>query len=854
MALVDRLRERFGRIDAVLAICGFVGLLLLLFLGPRLHPDAGVVDHIPRAEAIERARTFAEAVGRLDLENATAEASVHRRGAYLDSLQRRYGRPELIRRLRGGNLPAYVWEITWSAQVENETEELVRVELDLSGNPIGIATESRAITAGLRHEEALATALLRQGSRDSIPAGPLAFRFDNTAGEQAESEAVPGRSDPNSLGASDVVALARYHLAQTGLGDRATRIDSVFVSSEEGFVTATVQVSAESEDPDRWVEAGLEMLANGPLLRLEPRFHRSAESTSEFSGEQLIEISSVFLFALLGLILVIVFFRRISARLIDTRAAIRDGMVGGAAAGLAMSTEIISTEAPGTTVEIVVIAVGTVLMAFAAAGFMFFISGAATSVARDRWEEHLRPLDLARQFYIRNVPVGRALVRGAMAGLALIGLGILALLVFPRVAIHISNNGGILGGQTLGFAALQAIGGKFFFALFATYTVVMGLGSLLRVRTRSVAFATVVSVLLLGLIGISPLDLRPLGVELALSVLMAVVITWLFWRFDALSAIAAFFVLHLAAAALPGLSIPGSTEMLNAFGILLVVVILFVLGGAGVLSERNSQEVPHIVPEYVEELAQRERLKRELELAREVQLSFLPARSPDYAGLDIASVCLPANEVGGDYYDFFQMDGRKLGVVVGDVSGKGMQAAFYMTLMKGILQSMSTSLFGPAEILSKANELFRMNAPRGAFMSMIFGLFDTTAGTWTFARAGHNPVLVHRAAADRPEVIKPSGAAIGLASGSIFSSSLEEKTVPLNPGDLLLIYTDGITEAMDENRSLYDENRLEDVVARSRGRSAEDVVSAIIEDVEAFRGTAPRHDDMTMVAVRVTGD
>lgn len=854
MAFLDRLRERFGRTDGLLAICGFGGLLLLLILGPRLHPDAGVVGHLPRAEAIERARTFAEAVGRLDLENATAEASVQRRGAYLDSLQRRYGRPDLIRRLRRGDLPAYVWEVTWSARVENETEELASVVLNLAGDPIGIGTESRAITAGLRHEEALAAALLRDGARDSIPAGPLAFRFDNTSGEQSTSEAASGRTDPTVLGAGDVVAMARYHLAQTGLADRRTRVDSVFVSSEEGFVTATVQMSAESEDPEHWFEAEMEMLANGPLVRLEPRFQRSPESTSEFTGEHLVEISSVFLFALLGLILVIVFFRRISARLIDTRAAIRDGMIGGAAAGLAMSTEIISTELPGTTMEIVVIAVGTVLMAFAAAGFIFFISGAATSVARDRWEGHLRPLDLARQFYVRNIPVGRALVRGVMGGMALIGVGILALVLFPRAAVRISNDGGLLGGQVLGFPALQAIGGKFFFALFATYTVVMGVGSLLRVRTRSFAVAAVVSVLLLGLLGISPLNLRPLGMELALSILMAGVITWMFWRFDALSAIAAFFVLHLAAAALSGLSIPGSTEMVNALAILLVVVFLLVLGVTGVLSERSSQEVPQIVPEYIEELAQRERLKRELELAREVQLSFLPARSPECPGLDIASVCLPANEVGGDYYDFFQMDGRKLGVVVGDVSGKGMQAAFYMTLMKGILQSMSTSPFGPAEILNRANELFRMNAPRGAFMSMIFGLFDTTAGTWTFARAGHNPVIVHRAAADRPEIIKPSGAAIGLASGSIFSSNLEEKTVRLNPGDLLLIYTDGITEAMDENRSLYDENRLEEVVARSRGQSAEDVVSAIIEDVEAFRGTAPRHDDMTMVAVRVTGD
>lgn len=853
MALSEQLRSRFGLIDAVLAGCALVGLLLLLFVGPRLHPDAGVDGHIPRAEAVERARAFAEAAGRVDLHNAEAEASIRRRTTFLDSLQRRYGRPELIRRLRQGDLPAYYWRVIWTEPSTNGRRNVARVELTLSGDPIAISTNTSALSSEIRHDEALAAALLRDGVRDSIPQDALAFRFDNLSGEQFAAHAEQSAADPTTLGAADAVALARHHLALSGLGSRADRIDSVFVSSEEGLVTATVRVSTTRGDLGERFTADVELLAGGSLIRMEPQFHRPAEEREGLSGEEITEIATVFLFAVLALIMVVVFFRRITARLIDTKAAIRDGIVGGVAAAISMSTNVVATDTPGSSMETAVIIVGAVLTAFAAAGFMFFISGAATSVTRDRLADKLHSIDLARQLYVRNVPVGRALVRGVLAGLGLIGLGIIVLAAFPRVAVDTHGSAVMFGGYFPGFTAFQALGGKLFFALFATYTVIAGIGSLLWRRSRSIVVAAVGSALLLGMLAISPLDLAPVGWEVALSAVMGAVIVWTFWRFDALSALTTFFVMALSADVLPGLSLPVSVDLVNPILLLLVVGALLILGLVGVLSDQTDEEVPHVVPEYIEELAQRERLKRELELAREVQLSFLPARSPEHPGLDIASVCLPANEVGGDYYDFFWMDGRKLGVVVGDVSGKGMQAAFYMTLMKGILQSMSTSPFGPAEILSRANQLFRMNAPRGIFMSMIFGVFDVDADKWTFARAGHNPVLVHRASTDRTEILQPNGAAIGLASGSMFLNNLEEKTIHLSPGDLLLIYTDGITEAMDESRCLYDEERLGRVVAHSRGRTAGEVVASVIKDVEEFRGAAPRHDDMTMVAVRVKG-
>ncbi len=831
-----------------------IGIGLFFFAAPQQVPDYGASVHIPRSEAIERARSFGEAAARMQLEDAQAQAVIRRKRDLLDTLQHRMGRREAIQHIRSSGVPAYFWRVEWTEDAENGSDEIATVDLTLSGHPIGLTTQADAVTPSLRHDEALASIRDTLAASDSLPLPDrLSFRFDD---ERSEGTPRPrSETDRAVLGRSGIAQLARYHLQSTFFAERGYRVDSVFVSGEDGVVTATVRVSATAVEPDgEWFSADVELRPAGTLVSLDSRFVRSTEQRPGMSGEDVFELGTLFLFALLGLILVVVFFRRINARLIDTRTALRDATIGGVAAAISMSTEVVSTEVPGSMVDLAVVVVGTVLTAFAAAAFVFFISGAANSVARHRWEDKLRSLDLARQFFVRNVPVGLSLVRGVLGGLALVGLAVLALLLIPQLEVRFSDDRALFATPFAGASAIQAIAGRFFYALFATYTVILGIGGLLQLRAKRAAVPIVGMVLVLALLRISPVSLRPLSLEIVISGLLGAGIVWMFWRHDTLSAMTALFVLVLVVVALPGWSVPSAPEIIGSIVIVSVPAALLLLGLTGALGDKTSEEVPVIIPEYIEELASRERLKRELELAREVQVSFLPASSPECRGLDIASVCLPAHEVGGDYYDFFPISDGRLGVVVGDVSGKGMQAAFYMTLMKGILQSMTTDSLGPAAILTRANGLFRINAPRGTFMSMVLGIFDVGAKTWTFARAGHNPVLVHRAAADRPDVIQPNGAAIGLTSNSIFAGSLEERTITIAAGDLLLIYTDGVTEAMNLKRALYDDKRLQEVVARCKGRTAQEVIEAIIDDVHAFSGAAPRHDDMTMVAVRVTSN
>ncbi len=179
-------------------------------------------------------------------------------------------------------------------------------------------------------------------------------------------------------------------------------------------------------------------------------------------------------------------------------------------------------------------------------------------------------------------------------------------------------------------------------------------------------------------------------------------------------------------------------------------------------------------------------MQSELEIARDVQMSFLPVKNPQFKGLDIAAKCIPALEVGGDYYDFVRLDESRLGIIIGDVSGKGTQAAFYMTLTKGFVKALSKTIKSPSEFLIQINELFYENVERGTFISMIYGIFDLKENTLTFSRAGHNPVLARQSDKNEIELLNPVGLALGLEKGQIFSRTIKELKVTCVP--VMLLY------------------------------------------------------------------
>jgi serine phosphatase RsbU (regulator of sigma subunit) len=252
---------------------------------------------------------------------------------------------------------------------------------------------------------------------------------------------------------------------------------------------------------------------------------------------------------------------------------------------------------------------------------------------------------------------------------------------------------------------------------------------------------------------------------------------------------------------------------------------------------------------------EKQRLDDELRIAHEIQTSLLPDRPPTYAGLTIADLCVPAREVGGDYYDFFELGPRQLGVLVADVSGKGTSAALYMAELKGLMLALSHEERSPKKLLTRVNHLLADHLDNRSFITMTYGVIDLDARTLTHARAGHTPlIVVSRRCKEDVEVIIPNGMVLGLrlpGAADRFESLLEEHTMPIDPGDVIVFYTDGITEAMNVAGDLFSDESLARVVCSHRTLDATGIRERVLRDVHAFVGEAEPHDDMTMVIVKV---
>lgn len=248
---------------------------------------------------------------------------------------------------------------------------------------------------------------------------------------------------------------------------------------------------------------------------------------------------------------------------------------------------------------------------------------------------------------------------------------------------------------------------------------------------------------------------------------------------------------------------------------------------------------------------EREHMAKELEIAWNVQKSLLPGSNPDFPGFDIAGLCKPAKEVGGDYYDYIPLGPGKLALVIGDVSGKGIPASFYMTLTKGFIQSTMTEHSSPREVLIKVNELMYKTIDRRAFVTMFIVVVDRESKKIVCARAGHNPAIHFASKNSQFTLLKPDGIALGLRNTDAFSGCLREYELSLEENDRLLLYTDGLTETLDAYGNEFGEKGLMYVLFENREKSSEELVERVFERVREIADGGKQYDDMTMLALRV---
>jgi sigma-B regulation protein RsbU (phosphoserine phosphatase) len=255
--------------------------------------------------------------------------------------------------------------------------------------------------------------------------------------------------------------------------------------------------------------------------------------------------------------------------------------------------------------------------------------------------------------------------------------------------------------------------------------------------------------------------------------------------------------------------------------------------------------------------AEKKRLEEELRIARQIQMSLLPRGPLEMPGLGVTALCVPAREVGGDYYDFFPLGHDRLGVLIADVSGKGTSAALYMAELKGLVLSLSQIYQSPRELLLEVNRIISENLDSRSFITMSYAVLDLKRGVMTFARAGHTPLiyLPGRAAARRDaQVLTPNGMVVGLrieGAAAKFAELLEEEQLTLDNGDVIVLYTDGITEAMNDSEDLFGEGRLSRLVEEHGHLASGELRERILREIEAFVGGADQHDDMTMILIKV---
>ncbi len=250
------------------------------------------------------------------------------------------------------------------------------------------------------------------------------------------------------------------------------------------------------------------------------------------------------------------------------------------------------------------------------------------------------------------------------------------------------------------------------------------------------------------------------------------------------------------------------------------------------------------------EANEKKRLDHDLEIAREIQSILLPSDPPPVPGYEISGLNIPARQVSGDYFDYLLIDDNRTGVAIADVSGKGVPASLIMAMCRSVIRSQAPAKVSPADLLKQVNRQLYPDIKEDMFISMAYLVLNAHSGDVTMARAGHDPPYVYRAATGRVESLNPKGMALGIDSGEVFDRVCGDFEFTLQPGDYVLLYTDGATEALDAEGDEFGAERLVHALQASATGSAANVIRRLTDDLKTFVGNYPQHDDITLIAIR----
>ena len=848
--------------DLILVTAGVIALLLFFWLYAGFHPLSSADNRLGDTVAERYAEELLVSHGYYTDESPVTTFRTN--SSILDSIQVQTDFNEFYTNpLYRSLFPVFYWRTNFLIEREDvgfqfgfpgSAAKVIEIHQSESGNLIGLLNSENIFPDTDFHHEALSYALgfdvlpAIDASADSLLHNRFQFQLTGRSNSVIDSTAIAS-DETLFLGRNEAEQLAWFYLNESNWPQQHFAVENVESVSINDINAATVTFGQTESQLRQSAFVGVTVLPAGNLLKMEYEFQNLYESPA---GVVTIVPAMRAMFILFGLFWIfILLFMRFRLRLIDTKAAVLVAVLAGLIFPMILFLDLIHSQINSfgvidfSFILMLMISIGF-FAAMTSIGF-FSVTAISDSITRQNWPEKLRTIDLLRVGQFFNIPVGLTLVRGISYGLIIAALWSITLMVVPNSYITVSSE---FAGNDAYLPFISEILGNFaIYFLVAQVLFLIFIGQL-RSATKSPVLIIITPAILLFLLNVYPFDVGNLSAEFATMVISGLMLGWIYWRDDFLTVFISLFVFTTLVSTSSGWLIQSSPDGIIFMIFMMLLLIGFVLGGYSIYKGKPVRELPDYIPEYVQELAREDRIKQELQIARKVQQSFLPVKTPDITGLDIAAICKPAYETGGDYYDFLTLDDGKLAITVGDVSGKGIEAAFYMTFIKGVLHALFNESGSTIDVLSKTNKLFRQNATRGTFISLIFGVFDKSQNTFCFSRAGHNPLLYFNSKKQKVYEFQPNGIAIGMADEDVFRTHITEKSIELSKGDIIILFTDGVVEAISKTNKVYGDRRLQNLIKNNHKLSSKDIIKKLETDLKKFGEKSEQHDDMTMIVIK----
>lgn len=850
--------------DLVLIIAGAVALLLFFWLYSDFHPLPAADNSLGGSHVQGLASKFAMELGYES--EAVPVTKFQTNTELLDSLQKQTSFKDFYADSVNRSLfPAFYWVTNFQMESNPEAEEgfnldigdavTVTVELSESGELIAFRNNENILPTPSFRPEVLNYGIQGDSlnvysfSNDSLFARSLEFQFNNQSVPSTIQRRRLQSNQVNYLGPSVAERMAQFYLQKSAWGNRDFQIVSterVPVNEREGAIVRFEQVVP---DVRQFVQVDVKILPSGGLISMEYRHPNPSDTGNLFST---IKVGVRAIVLLIGAFWIIVLlFIRFRLRLIDIKAATLLAVLAGLIFPFVVTLWMVYDHLHSFgTLNIEFVVLQLIIIGFTAAiatlGF-FAVTAIADSITRQYWIEKLRTIDVIRVGYFNNVPVGLTLVRGISFGFLLSLVWCLILFLIPGSYITLEPN---FEADTTFLPYLTELLGNFIFYLLIAQVIFLVFVGQIRSAFKSAFASVLVPALLFIIVYPFPFDVGAFTTELATAGVIGLLLGIIYYREDFLTTFIALFVFVSLLSTANGWLIENSPDASVFYSLVFLIIVGFISGGYSIYRGSSVRDLPKFVPDYIQELAQEDRIRQELKIARKVQQSFLPLNTPSIEGYQIAAICKPAYETGGDYYDFISLNNNRLAVTIGDVSGKGIQAAFYMTFTKGVLHALCTDFNSTIDILAKTNTMFRNNANKGTFISLIFGILDTQKNRFRFSRAGHNPVLYFNHSENTLREFQPEGIAIGMANEDVFRKNISEENIELQKDDILILFTDGVVESISKTNKLYGDQRLHDLVKKNYMLSAEELLNIVEEDLENFGEKSTQHDDLTMIVIK----